>query len=144
MEMSVKEYSLDINQSIETVIAKAKELGYDINNEDDMLNEDAIIDLDTALTMDVKEEENDTLYIEEETEEKDYDLDEELDEKAENLASASNLKYDDTVKVQKLKKKSDSKEDINAKKKEMYKNKKHLQENTAKQDDNTYYHLLLF
>ena len=90
MEMSVKEYSLDINQSIETVIAKAKELGYDINNEDDMLNEDAIIDLDTALTMDVKEEENDTLYIEEETEEKDYDLDEELDEKAENLASASN------------------------------------------------------
>ena len=26
MEMSVKEYSLDINQSIETVIAKAKEL----------------------------------------------------------------------------------------------------------------------
>ena len=137
MEMSVKEYSLDINQSIETVIAKAKELGYDINNEDDMLNEDAIIDLDTALTMDVKEEENDTLYIEEETEEKDYDLDEELDEKAENLASASNLKYDDTVKVQKLKKKSDSKEDINAKKKEMYKNKKHLQENTAKQDDNT-------
>ena len=137
MEMSVKEYSLDINQSIETIIAKAKELGYDINNEDDMLNEDAIIDLDTALTMDVKEEENDTLYIEEETEEKDYDLDEELDEKAENLASASNLKYDDTVKVQKLKKKSDSKEDINAKKKEMYKNKKHLQENTAKQDDNT-------
>ncbi len=137
MEMSVKEYSLDINQSIETVIAKAKELGYDINNEDDMLNEDAIIDLDTALTMDVKEEENDTLYIEEETEEKDYDLDEELDEKAENLASASNLKYDDTVKVQKLKKKSDSKEDISAKKKEMYKNKKHLQENTAKQDDNT-------
>ena len=136
MEMSVKEYSLDINQSIETVIAKAKELGYDINSEDDMLNEDAIIDLDTALTMDVKEEENTTLYIDEEVEEKDYDLDEELDEKAENLASASNLKYDDTVKVQKLKKKSESKEDINAKKKEMYKNKKHLQENTAKQDDN--------
>ncbi|MBQ1495832.1 MAG: translation initiation factor IF-2 [Bacilli bacterium] len=134
--MSVKEYSLDINQSIETVIAKAKELGYDINSEDDMLNEDAIIDLDTALTMDVKEEENTTLYIDEEVEEKDYDLDEELDEKAENLASASNLKYDDTVKVQKLKKKSESKEDINAKKKEMYKNKKHLQENTAKQDDN--------
>ena len=125
--MSVKEYSEDINQSVEVIIKKAKELGYDVNNEDDVLSEDAVIDLDTALTMNVQEEENDTVYIEEDTEEKDYDLDEELEEKAENLASASNLK--DTVKVKKEKKKIDVKEDINAKKKEMYKNKKQLQEN---------------
>ena len=103
MEMSVREYSEDINQSIETIIAKAKELGYDINSEDDMLSEDAIIDLDTALTMNVQEEKNDTVYIEEDTEEKDYDLEEELEEKAENLASASNLK--DKVKVKQAKKK---------------------------------------
>ena len=125
--MSVKEYSEDINQSVEVIIKKAKELGYDVNNEDDVLSEDAVIDLDTALTMNVQEEENDTVYLEEDTEEKDYDLDEELEEKAENLASASNLK--DTVKVKKEKKKIDVKEDINAKKKEMYKNKKQLQEN---------------
>ena len=134
MEMSVREYSEDINQSIEAIIAKAKELGYDVNDADDMLTEDAIIDLDTALTMNVQEEENDTVYIEEDTEEKDYDLEEELEEKAENLASASNLK--DTVKVKQTKKKSDNKEDINAKKKEMYKNKKQLQENTASEDKN--------
>ena len=134
MEMSVREYSEDINQSIETIIAKAKELGYDINSEDDMLSEDAIIDLDTALTMNVQEEKNDTVYIEEDTEEKDYDLEEELEEKAENLASASNLK--DKVKVKQAKKKSDNKEDINAKKKEMYKNKKQLQENTIEEDKN--------
>ena len=134
--MSVKEYSEDINQSIEVIIKKAKELGYDVNNEDDILSEDAVIDLDTALTMNVQEESNDTVYIEEEIEEKDYDLDEELDEKAENLASASNLKYDDTLKVQKLKKKADIKEDINAKKKEMYKNKSKLKENKAEQDEN--------
>ena len=133
MEMSVREYSEDINQSIEAIIAKAKELGYDVNDADDMLSEDAIIDLDTALTMNVQEEENDTVYIDEDTEEKDYDLEEELEEKAENLASASNLK--DTVKVKQAKKKSD-KEDINAKKKEMYKNKKQLQENTASEDKN--------
>ena len=54
--MSVKEYSEDINQSIEVIIKKAKELGYDVNNEDDILSEDAIIDLDTALTMNVQEE----------------------------------------------------------------------------------------
>ena len=133
--MSVKEYSEDINQSIEVIIKKAKELGYDVNNEDDILSEDAVIDLDTALTMNVQEEENDTVYIEEESDEKDYDLDEELDEKAENLASASNIKYDDSIKVQKLKKKTEVKEDINAKKKEMYKNKSKLKENEVKQDD---------
>ena len=134
MEMSVREYSEDINQSIEAIIAKAKELGYDVNDADDMLSEDAIIDLDTALTMNVQEEENDTVYMEEESEEKDYDLDAELEEKAEELASASNLK--DTVKVKQTKKKSDNKEDINAKKKEMYKNKKQLQENTVEEDKN--------
>lgn len=134
MEMSVREYSEDINQSIEAIIAKAKELGYDVNDAEDMLSEDAIIDLDTALTMNVQEEENDTVYIEEDSEEKDYDLEEELDEKAEELASASNLK--DTVKVKQAKKKSDNKEDINAKKKEMYKNKKQLQENTVEEDKN--------
>ena len=134
MEMSVREYSEDINQSIEAIIAKAKELGYDVNDAEDMLSEDAIIDLDTALTMNVQEEENDTVYIEEDSEEKDYDLEEELDEKAEELASASNLK--DTVKVKHAKKKSDNKEDINAKKKEMYKNKKQLQENVVEEDKN--------
>ena len=134
MEMSVREYSEDINQSIEAIIAKAKELGYDVNDADDMLSEDAIIDLDTALTMNVQEEENDTVYIEEDTEDKDYDLDEELDEKAENLASASNLK--NTVKVKQSSKKKNDKEDINAKKKEMYKNKKQLQENIVEEDKN--------
>ena len=134
--MSVKEYSEDINQSIEVIIKKAKELGYDVNNEDDILSEDAIIDLDTALTMNVQEEKNDNVYIDEDVEEKDYDLDAELEEKAENLASASNLKYDDSIKVQKIKKKTEVKEDINAKKKEMYKNKSKLQENVAENDEN--------
>ena len=137
--MSVKEYSEDINQSIEVIIKKANELGYEVNSEDDILSEDAVIDLDTALTMNVKEEENDNVYLEEVNEDKDYDLEEELDDKAEVLASASNLKYDDSVKVQKLKKKDttkENKEDINAKRKEMYKNKSKLQENTAEKDEN--------
>ena len=137
--MSVKEYSEDINQSIEVIIKKANELGYEVNSEDDILSEDAVIDLDTALTMNVKEEENDNVYIEETSDEKDYDLEEELDDKAEELASASNLKYDDSVKVQKLKKKDttkENKEDLQAKRKEMYKNKSKLQENTAEKDEN--------
>ena len=97
--MSVKEYALDINVTVEAVIKKAQELGYDIKNADDMLDEDQIIDLDNTLTMNVNEEEEPE-YIDEITEEKDYDLDAELEDKAEELASASHIRFDDTVKKQ--------------------------------------------
>ena len=133
--MSVLEYANDINMDVEIVLKKAIELGY-ANSKDDMLSEDAVIDLDNVLTMNTQDVEEPT-YLEEITEEKDYDLDEELEDKAEELASASNLKFDDTVKKQKLKKKSEiSKEDINAKRKEMYKNKEKLVGNEATKDEN--------
>ena len=133
--MSVIEYAQDINMDVEVVLKKAQELGY-AQNKEDMLSEDAVIDLDNVLTMNPQNEEE-TTYLEEITEEKDYDLDEELEDKAEELASASNIKFDDTVKKQKLKKKSEvSKEDINAKRKQMYKNKEKLTQNEASQYEN--------
>ena len=133
--MSVKEYAQDINMDLEVVLKKAKELGY-ANSEDDILDEDQVIDLDNVLVIS-NENEEETTYIDEITEEKDYDLEEELEDKAEELASSSNLKFDDTIKKQKLKKKSEtSKEDINAKRKQMYKNKEKLTQNEATVDDN--------
>ena len=133
--MSVKEYASELGISIEEVIKKSKELGFNISSEEDMLSEDEVIDLDNVLSLNSNEEE--VTYIEEQTEEKDYDLDEELEDKAEELASASHIKFDDTVKKQKLKKKSEvNKEDINAKKKQMYKNKEKLTQNEAVQSDN--------
>ena len=89
--MSVKEYALDINRSVEEIIKKANELGYEVSNEDDILSEDAVIDLDTVLTMNNAEEEveEEKVYMEENSEEKDYELEDELDDKAEVLASAS-------------------------------------------------------
>ncbi|MBR3490051.1 MAG: translation initiation factor IF-2 N-terminal domain-containing protein, partial [Bacilli bacterium] len=137
--MSVKEYALDINRSVEEIIKKANELGYTVSNEDDILSEDAVIDLDTVLTMNTEsneENEEEKVYMEENSEEKDYELEDELDDKAEVLASASNLKFKDEGKVQKVKKKTVEQEDISAKKKAMYKNKTKLQENTAIADDN--------
>ena len=131
--MSVIEYANDINMDVEVVLKKAIELGY-AKEKEDILSEDAVIDLDNVLTMNNDEE---PTYLEEITEEKDYDLDEELEDKAEELASASHLKFDDSVKKQKLKKKSEvSKEDINAKRKEMYKNKEKLTTNEVNQDEN--------
>ena len=133
--MSVIEYANDINMDVEVVLKKAIELGY-AQNKEDILSEDAVIDLDNVLTMNNQVEEE-TTYLEENVEEKDYDLEEELEDKAEELASASHLKFDDTVKKQKLKKKSEiSKEDINAKRKDMYKNKEKLTQNEATQDEN--------
>ena len=132
--MSVIEYAQDINMDVEVVLKKAIELGY-AKEKEDILSEDAVIDLDNVLTMNTEEEE--PTYLEEITEEKDYDLEEELEDKAEELASASNIKFDDTVKKQKLKKKSEvSKEDINAKRKAMYKNKEKLTNNEVKEDEN--------
>ncbi len=134
--MSVKEYALDINMSVDEVIKKAKELGFEISNEEDILTEDQVIDLDNVLVIN-SESEEETVYLDEVTDEKDYDLEEELEDKAEILASSSNLKFDDTIKKQKLKKKSQvAKEDINAKRKEMYKNKEKLTQNEASQDKN--------
>ena len=138
--MSVKEYALDINRSVEEIIKKANELGYEVSNEDDILSEDAVIDLDTVLTMNTTEEvepEEEKVYMEENSEEKDYELEDELDDKAEVLASASNLKFKDEGKVQKVKKKNVEQEDISAKKKAMYKNKTKLQDNVGSADDNT-------
>ena len=130
--MSVKEYAEDANISIEKVLEMAKSLGYDVSKEDDMLTYDAIIDLDNITPSNVEEE---NTYIEEDIEEKDYDLEDELDDKAENLASASNIKYKDNSSKQKKVKKNSSKE-INAKKKEMYKNKEKLTQNVAVAEEN--------
>lgn len=135
--MSVKAYAIDINIDASEVIKKAKELGFNINSEDDILSEDEVIDLDNVLSLNEESDDGGNTYLEEVTEEKDYDLDEELEDKAEELASASHIKFDDTVKKQKLKKKSETlKEDINAKRKQMYKNKEKLTQNEASQDEN--------
>ena len=128
--MSVEEYALDVNKSVDEIISKAKSLGYEVNNKDDMLSDDAIIELDNILAS-VNEEEE-TTYIEEVVDEKDYDLEEELEDKAENLASASNVKYKSNDRQKKVKK---NQKDINAKKKEMYKNKEKLTDNVVEVSD---------
>ena len=68
--MSVKEYSLDVNLSVEEIIAKLKSLGYnDITNEDDMLSDEAIIELDNLISSN-NEVEDEQTYLEESSEEK--------------------------------------------------------------------------
>ena len=129
--MSVEEYSLDVNLSVEEIIAKAKTLGYDLNDKDDMLSDEAIIELDNLISSSQQEEEEEKTYIEEIEDDKNYDLEDALDDKAEEMASASNIKY----KEQKSKIKKKPNKDISKQKKEMYKNKEKLTSNVAETSD---------
>ena len=115
--MTVKEYALDINKDVKVVLEKCKELGFNAKNEDDMLSEDEVIDLDNQV------------YNEDE-----YNLEDKVEEIVSNM---KNVK-DTSVKVQKLKKKSDiiSASDFKKEKKEMYKHKERLMSNAPDKDEN--------
>lgn len=115
--MTVKEYALDINKDVKVVLEKCKELGFNAKNEDDMLSEDEVIDLDNQV------------YNEDE-----YNLEDKVEEIVSNM---KNVK-DTSVKVQKLKKKSDiiSASDLKKEKKEMYKHKEKLMSNAPDKDEN--------
>ena len=115
--MTVKEYALDVNKDVKVILEKCASLGFDKYKEDDLLTEEEVIDLDNAV------------YSEDDDEEKLIDKVEEI---------VSNMNVDDTVKVQKLKKKSEIKElsDFKNKKKEMYKHKEKLMSNAPNKEDN--------
>ena len=115
--MSVKEYAEDVNKSISSILILCKELGINVTNEDDMLEDIDITNLDNSLD-DIK----------------DYDLDEAMDDVVTDLIEEKNIKLDDSIKKQKLKKKSqltsnNDKKAFLKEKKEMYKNKGKLVSN---------------
>lgn len=121
--MSVLDYANDIGKNVSVVLNKCKELKIPVTNEDDMLEEEHIIDLDNVFA---------NMKGEVEPEEEVID-----DEEIEEIISKVNIKVDDTIKMQKLKKKSDmTADDFANKRKQMYKHKEKLMSNKADQDDN--------
>ena len=111
--MSVLEYANDVNKSVAEILKMCEELEISVTDEDDLLSEDDIVMLDNA----------------------DF---EEMDDIVEEIIENKNIKVDDSVNKQKLKKKQDvkpsNKKDFQQKKKEMYKNKSKLMTNAS--DDN--------
>lgn len=110
--MSVLEYAEDINKTVSEVLKKCEELGINVKKEDDLLEEEDIINLDNAT----------------------FDEEERLDDMALEIAEQKNIEVDNTVKKQKLKKKTEfksNKKELAQKKKEMYKNKEKLQSNST-------------
>ena len=107
--MSVLEYANDVNKTVAEILKKCEEFNIDVTSEDDLLSEDDIVILDNA----------------------NYD---DMDEIVEEIIENKNIKVDDSISKQKLKKKQDikpSKKDFQQKKKEMYKNKTKLMTNTT-------------
>lgn len=119
--MSVLEYANDIGKNAGIVLNKCRELKIPVTNEDDMLNEEHIISLDNIFANDKEDFEEEVID----------------DEEIEEIISKVNIRVDDTIKKQKLKKKSDTTaDDFANRKKQMYKHKEKLISNTAEQDDN--------
>ena len=112
--MSVKEYAIDVNKTVEQIIKLCNTLKIDVTTEDDMLDDNAIILLD-----------NEIANLE--------DIEEVLEEEIENVekkATKSNKQQKPKNNPQK------HKNDYMKQRKEMYKNKDKLKSNTFEVDEN--------
>ena len=81
--MSILEYALDVNKDVSEIINLCQSLKINKNKEDDFLTEEEIILLDNELDS-LKENEN-----------PDYEIDEELESKVDNLVSKIDIDLDE-------------------------------------------------
>lgn len=120
--MSVLEYALDVDKTVEEILKKCKELNIDATDEEDMLDEDAITELDNVIANEVYEEDNDE--IEDEIIEKEKS-------KIDSIVGNTKSKKQNTVRNNK-----NSKKELAKKKKEMYKSKEKLISNAPVENKN--------
>ena len=117
--MSVKEYALDIDRDISLVLEKCIELDIDVKNEDDLLDEEAIVMLDNSFD-----------EISEEMIDNEIENEVALEESGMKGVKQNKKKSVNTFK------KNDSKKSLAQKKKAMYKSKEKLQSNVVNLDEN--------
>lgn len=118
--MSVSEYAIDVNKTVKEILKKCKELSIEVENEDSMLDEEAITELDNVIA---NEEETIEFEDEEELIEKENNKIEVI-----NKNSGKKKQQNNTNKV--------SKKDLAKKKKEMYKHKEKLMSNAPSENKN--------
>ena len=135
--MSVREYASDVSLSVEAILKLCKKLDIKVSNEDDMLDDDAIIMLDNEIANGSEIEEDadivDDALVEEIDDNDDYSEDVELvveETKANKKVSGKKkAKQNQNNKVNK-------KNDFLEQRKEMYKHKDKLKSNTVELDGN--------
>lgn len=123
--MSVKEYAIDVNKSVDAILKLCKEMNINVNNEDDMLDDDAIIILDNEIANTAEED------YEEQIEDSYLEELEEIGKLEENIAKKKKKHKE------KNKEENNDKADYLKQRKQMYKSKDKLQSNKELDDDNT-------
>lgn len=123
--MSVLEYALDINKTPEEVLVECKKLNIDVARKEDILDEEAIIMLDSIFETITDESEDSDSY----------------DEEVESIISEEEIEDDEPVKKKSIIKKKneeekEEKKDYEAKRKAMYKSKEKLISNELVDDEN--------
>ena len=128
--MSVSEYAIDVDKSIDYIFELCKKLNINANHEDDMLSDDDIILLDNEIAnmSDSEEDEKEEGLFDEENFDDSYE--EELDEVKQEI-TVNKRKH---TKSNKESKKNEN-NDFAKQKKEMYKHKEKLQSNVKTKDD---------
>ena len=126
--MTVQEYAESMNYTVQDVLNKCKELGVNVSNKDDLIDDDTIVMLDNTM---FSVEDEDTLNIETEDEE-------EIVDKMMNDNRVSTISKNVTTTKEKFNKNKNKQENIAKdflnKKKAMYKNKEKLQSNSVESD----------
>ncbi|MBQ2639428.1 MAG: translation initiation factor IF-2 [Bacilli bacterium] len=134
--MSIEEYALDVNKTVEEIMALCDKLGIKYDDKDSMLEDVDIVTLDNEVQSDDEavEVEKDEEYEERLAEDEAYD-------KAEELAMDTKFDLDNSNNFEKVKKKAvkktENKKDFLKERKKAYKNKEKLQSNEAETDEDT-------
>ena len=115
--MTVLEYALEVGKTAEEILRKCKELNIHVSKESDILDDDAIIELDNSM-----------------------DSGEQLDDLVEEIIEKKDIEVDNVIKKEKLKKRNDfqskkTQRELYDQRKEMYKHKEKLMTNTNLNSD---------
>ena len=131
--MSLLDYANDVSLSIEEVKKLCDKIGISYDNEESLLTEDDIILLDNEM----QDRED---YVNDSEDDLDEVYEEEVIDKAEELASLTNIDLDNQQSFQKVKNRAAKKQEVKTnfmkERKKIYKHREKLQSNEVKQDDN--------
>lgn len=134
--MSVLEYALDMNKTNEEVLTMCKKLGINASREDDMLNDDAIVELDNAFQNEGEDSSSNEIIEQDEEIIKKMEEDDYYDEVVDTLIDKKDMVYNSEPTAKKKKNKNKGKtKDIKEAKKAMYKNKEKLVSNESENDE---------
>ena len=131
--MSVSEYAIDVDKSIEEILLLCKDLNINASQEEDMLSDDDIILLDNEIAN--HEEESEEEFNDFDEEEFNDSYEEELEEEDVKIIAKSSKKPIKNKSEHRNDDESKKNDDFAKQKKEMYKHKEKLQSNVSTDDD---------